>query len=86
MDLKEELLNYKCFNIQEEKDKRLFLYALENFDNVFTRENTICHFTASSWLVNKNLDKVLMCFHKIFNSYSWLGGHADGEKNLKKFA
>lgn len=84
MDLKEKLLNYNCFNEQEEKDKELFLYALESFDNVFTRSNTICHFTASSWLVNKKLDKVLMCFHKIFNSYSWLGGHADGEKDLKK--
>ncbi|MDP4159583.1 MAG: NUDIX hydrolase, partial [Bacillota bacterium] len=27
-------------------------------------------------------DKVLMIYHNIYNSWSWIGGHADGEEDL----
>ena len=33
-------------------------------------------------LVNKKRDKVLMIYHNIYNSWSWLGGHADGDEDL----
>lgn len=38
--------------------------------------------TASAWVVNKDRSKVLMIYHNIYNSWSWLGGHADGETDL----
>ena len=38
--------------------------------------------TASAWVVNKDRSKVLMVYHNIYNSWSWLGGHADGETDL----
>ena len=51
-----------------------------------TRENEVGHFTVSCWVLNQNHNKVLMCYHKVYNSWSWLGGHVDGEKNFKKVA
>ena len=38
--------------------------------------------TASAWTVNKARDKALMVYHNIYQSWSWLGGHADGEADL----
>ncbi|MFA6830119.1 MAG: NUDIX hydrolase [Bacilli bacterium] len=74
------------FNEQEEKDKTLILKALGNESDIFTRQNTICHMTASAWVVNKDCTKVIMAFHNIYNSWSWLGGHADGDTDLLKVA
>ena len=55
-------------------------------DNVLTRKNRIAHFTASAWVLNKDKSKVLMIYHNIYNSWSWTGGHADGEENLLEVA
>lgn len=81
-NLKKEIYNYLPFNEQEKVDKEVILNLLETEDNLLSRENKICHFTASSWIVNKDKTKVLMIHHNIYNSWSWTGGHADNEKNL----
>ena len=86
MNLKEEVQLYQPYNEQEEKDKALLLRCLEKEDNLFTRDNDLVHLTGSCWITNKSMDKVLMCYHKIYDSWSWLGGHADGEKDLLKVA
>ncbi len=46
------------------------------------RTNLIAHFTASMWTVNKERTKTLMVYHNIYNSWSWIGGHADGIEDL----
>ncbi len=74
--------NYVPYNEQEEKDKEVMLKYLKDFSNVYTRENEYGHFTASSWIVNKDRTKVLMIYHNIYKSWGWTGGHADGETNL----
>lgn len=78
----EELKQYKPFNEQEEKDKEFMIDCLTQCDNIFSRENKMVHMTASAWVVNPKRDKVLMIHHNIYNSWSWLGGHADGEEDL----
>ena len=82
----EKIENYKPFNEQEEKDKPLILDWIRNNENAFTREKTIAHITVSAWVVNKDRSKVLMVYHNIYNSWSWLGGHADGETDLLSVA
>lgn len=82
MSIKEDIERYVPFNEQEEKDKALILKALQEEKDVFTRSNALCHMTASSWVVNPTHDKVLMVYHNIYHSWSWLGGHADGEEDL----
>ena len=73
---------YRPYNEQEEMDKPLILNWIKNEKDAFLRENKIAHITASAWVVNKDRSKVLMVYHNIYHSWSWLGGHADGETDL----
>ena len=77
---------YQPYNEQEEMDKPLILEWIKNNDNAFLRENVVAHMTASAWVVNKDRSKVLMVYHNIYKSWSWLGGHADGETDLLSVA
>lgn len=81
-DLINQIERYQPFNEQEEADKFLILQWIRENDNAFLRENTVAHMTASAWVVNKDRSKVLMVYHNIYDSWSWLGGHADGETDL----
>ena len=81
-----QIENYPPFNEQEEKDKALILGWIRDNENGFSRKNTVAHITASAWVVNKDRSKVLMVYHNIYNSWSWLGGHADGETDLLSVA
>ncbi|MBE6882722.1 MAG: NUDIX domain-containing protein [Ruminococcaceae bacterium] len=81
MDLKQQIENYVPVNEQEEKDKALLLEWLCE-PEVFTRKNKKAHFTASAWVVNPARTKVMMIYHNIYNSWAWMGGHADGETDL----
>ncbi|MBE5961679.1 MAG: NUDIX domain-containing protein [Lachnospiraceae bacterium] len=87
MDYREELQAYQPVNEQEAKDKEVTLSYLSCFgDNLLTRENEFAHFSASSMIFNKERTKVLMAFHNIYNSWSWTGGHADGERDFLALA
>lgn len=81
-----QLEEYSPYNEQEEKDKVLILNWIKEHDNAFFRENAVAHMTASAWVVNHDRTKVLMIYHNIYNSWSWLGGHADGETDLLSVA
>lgn len=84
MSLLEQLQAYQPYNEQETHDKAVMLRLLakEQEADIFTRENEVAHFTASSWLVNKERTKVLMIYHNLYDSWAWTGGHADGEQDL----
>ena len=86
VNLIRQIENYPPFNEQEEKDKALILGWISNNENAFSRENTVAHITTSAWVVNKDRSKVLMVYHNIYNSWSWMGGHADGETDLLSVA
>lgn len=81
MELKEQIREYIPWNAQEKMDQKILLGALE-WEDVFSRENRMAHMTASAWVVNPARDKRLMVYHNIYHSWSWLGGHADGERDL----
>ena len=82
MSLKENIESFIPYNIQEENDKKLILEYIDMFPDILTRDNKLCHFTASNWIVNKDRTKVLMAYHNIYNSWAWTGGHADGDEDL----
>lgn len=81
-ELVEQITNYVPINEQEDNDKRVMLQYIRQFDDCLTRENELFHFTTSAWIVNKERTKVLMVYHNIYHSWSWIGGHADGNPNL----
>ncbi len=86
MKLIRQIEQYQPGNEQEEQDKKLMLYCLKHQENIFSRENALVHMTASAWVVNKARTKVLMVYHNIYDSWSWMGGHADGEEDLLSVA
>ena len=86
MALREEILAFWPGCEQEETEKRLMLAYLERFSDLLTRENEMAHFTASCWIVNPARDKVLLAYHNLYQSWAWLGGHADGDGDLRRVA
>lgn len=82
MSFIDDIKRYNPYNEQEAKDKELIMEAVDSYDNILTRENIVMHITSSGYIVNKNRDKVLMIYHKIYDSWAWTGGHADGDSDL----
>lgn len=82
MSFIDDIKRYNPYNEQETKDKELIMEAVDSYDNILTRENVVMHITSSGYIVNKNRDKVLMIYHKIYDSWAWTGGHADGDSDL----
>ena len=55
-------------------------------DAALSRESAFAHMTASSIIVNPARTHTLMAFHRIYNSWAWTGGHADGESDFEAIA
>lgn len=68
-----------------ERESMLDLIAREG-DFLLTRENTVAHMTASAVIVSPDRRRTLMAFHKIYGSWAWTGGHADGETDFEALA
>lgn len=87
MNYLEELEAYVPSGQQEAADKETILTYIRTFpDNILTRDNIFAHMTASSMIFNETGDKVLMVYHNIYRSWSWTGGHADGETDMLEVA
>ena len=82
MDILDQLKQYRPWNAQEAVDRELLLQWLEQGDDLFSRDNPAMHFTASAWVVSPDRTQVLMAYHDLYDSWAWLGGHADGERDL----
>jgi 8-oxo-dGTP pyrophosphatase MutT (NUDIX family) len=81
-DLIKQIKEYEPKDERERVDKEVILDFVSKNDNVLVRDNKIAHFTTSGWIVNKDKTKVLMIHHNIYNSWAWVGGHADGDPDL----
>lgn len=86
MNIKDQIKNYCPCNEQEQRDKELILHFIDSNLDAFLRDNRVAHMTASAWVVNRERTKTLMVYHKIYDSWSWTGGHADGETDLLSVA
>lgn len=72
-------------NQQEASDREVILRQLEADPRVFQRDS-LAHMTCSIWTVDPTATKTLMVFHNTYGSWSWIGGHADGERDLERVA
>ena len=81
-ELIHQIQTYHPYNQQEQQDKEVILQALMTDEHVFLRSDVKAHMTASAWVVNQSFDQILMAYHNLYDSWSWLGGHADGEEDL----
>lgn len=78
-----EIEKYKPYDEGEAVERETILEYIKNNEDVLTRDNKIAHFTTSGWIFNKDKTKVLMIHHNIYNSWAWIGGHADGDDDLR---
>jgi 8-oxo-dGTP pyrophosphatase MutT (NUDIX family) len=74
--------NYTPKNEQEQRDQKLILDFIERNPDCLNRENLTAHITASAFVVNHDFDKIVFAFHHIYQSWAWVGGHADGDDDL----
>lgn len=81
-NLKGNIVRFIPYNEQEEVDRNIMLKYINDFDDVLTRQNEYGHFTSSAFVLNKERTKILMIYHKIYNSWAWTGGHSDGDSDL----
>ena len=77
-----EIQNYIPSNAQEAADQALMLKLLAGEEDLSLRSSLQAHFTASAWVVSPDRKQVLMAYHNLYNSWAWLGGHADGNWDL----
>ena len=78
MNLLQEITNYQPFNLQEAHDKECIIDFITNHADCLERKNQTAHITTSIWTINKDCTKTLMVYHNIYDSWSCIGGHADG--------
>lgn len=81
--LTEQISKYKETGIQEVNDKRIILQLIKTYGaNVLSRENETFHITVSGLVCNKYLNRMLLVHHNIYDTWSFIGGHADSNADL----
>lgn len=78
----EQIKNFIPTCEEEQQELELFFSYLNKFENVLTWDNKICHLTSSAFVINKQKTKVLCIYHNIYDSWCWMGGHADGDDDM----
>ena len=83
-ELRQLVEAYVPYNEQEERDRELILEQIDSGRDILTRNNKNAHITVSGWVVSPDRKKVLMAYHNIYRSWAWLGGHADGDEDVRR--
>lgn len=83
LDLADDFREYASRWPQESTTAALFTDLLGDEADPFVRERLAGHFTASSWLVCANGTRTLLTHHRKLGLWLQLGGHADGERDLR---
>jgi 8-oxo-dGTP pyrophosphatase MutT (NUDIX family) len=82
--LKELLKSYKGKYPKEPATDKVLDFL--EYSGSIDENNIDGHFTGSAWVVNTQMNYVLMTHHKKLNMWLQLGGHSDGEVDLFKVA
>jgi len=82
----EQIRSFRPCCEQEERDQDMILALCERHRDILTRENRAFHLTGSGLILNETRDKMLMVHHNIYRTWTWTGGHADGQEDLRAVA
>ncbi|MBR4081846.1 MAG: NUDIX hydrolase [Clostridia bacterium] len=86
MRVMDDIRNYVPGCEQEARDQAQMLAFMAAHPDCLERSCLAGHMTASAWVVNPERTKVLMAYHDLYDAWAWLGGHADGDDNLRAVA
>lgn len=73
-----------CFASEQDMVDRFVAFVKKN-EHCFERSNK-GHVTGSAWIINHEGTHALLTHHKKFNGWFQLGGHADGDPDIKAVA
>lgn len=79
---KDQFRRYIPKNEQEKLDQELILSFIDRNPDALYRTNLTAHITSSAFVVNQKMTKILFAYHNIYDSWSWVGGHNDGNPDL----
>lgn len=85
MSITDDLKAFSPYNEQESADRAFILERLAHDANVFDR-SAPAHMACSIWTVDPTFSQTLLVYHNIYGSWSWIGGHADGQRDLAAVA
>ena len=80
-----DIAAYSLSTNRKPQTNEVILHALESDPRCLDR-NTQAHMTCSIWTVDATMEQTLMVYHNVYDSWSWIGGHADGEHDLAAVA
>lgn len=80
------IANYQAQDDLEQVTQATILDLAKKEDNLFSRENQEAHFTTSTLIISKDFQEVLLIHHKLFDAWTWTGGHNDGEEDFRAVA
>lgn len=87
MEFVEQIRRFTPSDDIQREHKKLILSYIEIFSKrVLYRSASVAHMTSSAVILNEKRDKMLMIHHNIYNTWTWTGGHTDGDENLAKVA
>lgn len=83
MNFCDQINQYRPADAQEEQDRAVMLDFVSKYgESSLLRSCRAAHFTSSAFILSPDLSSVLLIRHALRGTWSWPGGHADGESDL----
>lgn len=82
----EAIQGYQPQTAEEGLTKEAILKLVQTESDLFSRSNPDYHFTTSTLIISEDYQEVLLIHHKLFNAWTWTGGHNDGNEDFKAVA
>lgn len=85
-DLLAQLRRHPCADAHEASMRRELVEFVEAHENCFERSLQIGHVTGSAWIVDPDRTHTLLHHHGKLDRWLQLGGHADGDSDVRNVA
>jgi A/G-specific adenine glycosylase len=82
MDYRTAILKFDPPTPREAQVKAELLRDIDRYGDAILTRGPEVHLTVASMVLEPTLERTLMAWHNIFRSFSWTGGHADGDPDL----
>ncbi len=86
MTLTDELARYRGADERERAMAAEVAAFLDEHDDAFERSLLLGHITASAWIVDRERTHALLTHHRKLGRWLQLGGHVDGERDVRAAA
>lgn len=85
-DLRAALMVYAAQSEDASRVSATFASLLDTTDDAFGRDPALGHFTGSAFVVSADGERTLLTHHRKLGLWLQPGGHADGDRDLRRVA